>query len=261
MPVAALLALGLLRQGPTAATPPPPKLAIVDQTVGTGDPVANGDFVTVEYTGMLTNGTVFDTSKKPGRQPFSFFVGFGQVIPGWDQGLIGMKVGGVRKLTIPPDLAYGANGAPPTIPPNSTLVFTISLSKDASLKSPTHPITTMKINVTKPGTGGELTFGGAAMLKIKGTTPDGAVFLNTADGMPDGVRFEIGKFHGPSGFTLGVLGMKVGEKRTVSVPPDLAFGATGYAQLNIKPNTTVSFDFELVSLIDPKAVVRNKDSR
>lgn len=104
-------------------------LKIVDTTVGTGATAENGDTVTVNYTGTLDNGTKFDSSLNPGRTPFSFTIGAtgpGSVIAGWNQGVVGMKVGGTRELTIPPDLGYGANANGP-IPANSTLHFTITL--------------------------------------------------------------------------------------------------------------------------------------
>lgn len=97
-----------------------------DSKVGTGDEAVTGKQVTVHYTGWLANGTKFDSSKDRGT-PFSFQLGGGQVIKGWDQGVVGMKVGGIRKLTIPPELGYGARGAGGVIPPNATLVFEVEL--------------------------------------------------------------------------------------------------------------------------------------
>lgn len=97
-----------------------------DITVGTGATAASGQTVTVHYTGWLTNGTKFDSSKDR-NQPFNFHLGAGEVIRGWDEGVAGMKVGGTRKLTIPPQLGYGARGAGGVIPPNATLVFEVEL--------------------------------------------------------------------------------------------------------------------------------------
>lgn len=104
---------------------------IDDVTIGQGSAVKNGDLVSVHYVLSLSDGTVIQNSRDFG-QPFKFTLGAGEVIPGWEQGFTGMKVGGVRTLIIPPELAYGANQAGP-IPPNSTLVFTIEVVDSAAV--------------------------------------------------------------------------------------------------------------------------------
>ena len=107
----------------------PNQLVIQDLQVGTGAEAKTGNRVTVHYRGTLTDGKQFDASYDR-KEPFTFVLGAGQVIKGWDQGVAGMKVGGKRKLTIPPDLGYGARGAGGgVIPPNATFVFEVELLK------------------------------------------------------------------------------------------------------------------------------------
>ena len=101
-------------------------LKYTDIKVGTGAEAKAGQTASVHYTGWLTDGKKFDSSKDR-NQPFPFRLGAGQVIKGWDEGVQGMKVGGTRKLTIPADLGYGARGAGGVIPPNATLVFEVEL--------------------------------------------------------------------------------------------------------------------------------------
>jgi len=109
---------------PTTQTPS--GLTIEDLVPGEGAAAAAGQSVTVHYTGWLTSGSKFDSSKDR-NDPFVFRLGTGQVIRGWDEGVQGMLVGGKRKLTIPPELGYGARGAGGAIPPNATLVFEVEL--------------------------------------------------------------------------------------------------------------------------------------
>ena len=123
-------ASGPLSKEPTVTPPPgsaPTKLVTKEIITGTGPEAKAGQSVTVNYVGVLyKGGTVFDASWKR-NETFPFVLGKGQVIPGWDQGVAGMKVGGRRELIIPAELAYGAKGSPPTIPPNAALVFVVDL--------------------------------------------------------------------------------------------------------------------------------------
>jgi len=111
----------------------PDGLKIIDLKVGTGAAAKAGENAEVQYTGWLTNCHQFDSSRSPGRTPFTFQIGQSQVIPGWDEGFLGLKVGGKRKLIIPPDLAYGPQGqtdqqtGATVIPANATLVFVVEL--------------------------------------------------------------------------------------------------------------------------------------
>ena len=107
-------------------TTTPSGLKYKDEVVGTGESPKQGKQVRVHYTGRLTDGKKFDSSVDRG-QPFTFTIGVGQVIKGWDEGVATMKVGGKRQLMIPPSLGYGARGAPPAIPPNADLIFDVEL--------------------------------------------------------------------------------------------------------------------------------------
>jgi peptidylprolyl isomerase len=109
-----------------AMTKTPSGLRYHDVSPGQGKEATAGHAVSVHYTGWLPNGEKFDSSRDR-NEPFGFTLGAGQVIAGWDEGVVGMKVGGRRKLVIPPDLAYGTAGAPPAIPPGATLVFDVEL--------------------------------------------------------------------------------------------------------------------------------------
>jgi peptidylprolyl isomerase len=107
--------------------PPPKQLEVKDLVEGSGEEAKSGDEVTVDYVGVnYKSGKEFDSSWSR-NEPFTFTLGNGEVIPGWDQGVEGMKVGGRRELIIPPELAYGKTGSPPVIPPDETLVFVVDL--------------------------------------------------------------------------------------------------------------------------------------
>lgn len=187
----------------------PAKLVIQDVKIGKGLPVVFGDIVSVDYTGKLQSGKVFDATSLDGGKPFTFEVGFQSVIKGWDQGLLGMQTGGVRNLVIPPALAYGPNGRPPVIPANSTLNFNIVLHKII------HVSHLIKETTTKPGTGTGLKLGDNTYLTLKITDSSGKVFKQVSTP----VLVPISPQFGPP--LLGLLGTKLGEKRTVAIPTAL----------------------------------------
>ena len=113
-------------QSRSRGTKTPSGLQYVDEKIGTGQSPNPGQTVTVHYTGRLEDGTIFDSSVER-NEPFTFQIGKGVVIKGWDEGVMSMKVGGKRRLTIPPQLGYGVQGSPPAIPANATLTFDVEL--------------------------------------------------------------------------------------------------------------------------------------
>lgn len=122
---------GSLKEKPVIAAPdgyPPEQLVVKDIKQGSGRKAESGDKLKMMYVGInWSTGAEFDTSWKRGAKPFEFDLGAGAVIKGWDQGIVGMRVGGRRELVIPPDLGYGDAGSPPAIPPSETLVFVVDL--------------------------------------------------------------------------------------------------------------------------------------
>jgi peptidylprolyl isomerase len=236
--LAALVFVGCNSNGTHANKPadPAPKdaLQIEDLVVGTGATAEEGDNVTVHYTGWLTNGTEFDSSKKHGK-PFSFTLGAGQVIKGWDQGVAGMKVGGKRKLTIPPSLGYGPR-AQGKIPANSTLIFEVEMVD----------VPKVDIEVLKQGDGPTVKRGQTAVVHYTGRLKSGKKFDSSLDrGTP--FEFPIGAGRVIKGWDIGVEGMAVGEKRRLTIPPSLGYGARGAGGV-IPPNATLIFDVELVGI-------------
>lgn len=217
------------------------KLQTHDVKTGSGEKAAAGDIVTVDYVGKLQTGKQFDSSK--GKPPFSFQLGEGKVIQGWEQGIPGMKVGGVRHLVIPPNLGYGTrniqNGL---IPPNSTLVFDVSMLyvSKRGVKS------TVAIKDTKVGKGDSVKSGDRVEVMYKGMFVNGVVFDTNMKKGEHPFVFNVGQGV-IQGFTLGVMGMKPGGKRKVTIPYDLAYGASGQGD-SIPPFSPLVFELELVKI-------------
>ncbi|RYG49360.1 FKBP-type peptidyl-prolyl cis-trans isomerase [bacterium] len=208
------------------------KVGIKDTKVGTGLAAQPFDRLTVEYTGKLAKGgKQFDTSI--GRAPFSLDLGVTSVIKGWQEGLVGMKVGGTRVLSIPAELGYGAAGSPPDIPANADLVFTVTLKSLGRAK-----ITTLKKG-TGPATGPK----DSVEVHYKGMLADGKVFDTSYGRDTFLVNMERGGVI--VGFQQGLYGIRKGEKRRVVIPPTLGYGERGAGDA-IPPNATITFELEAV---------------
>jgi FKBP-type peptidyl-prolyl cis-trans isomerase len=215
-------------------TKPAPKVEIADLAVGSGAVVTTGMNLKVNFTGTLTNGTVIDAAASV--TPTEFILSDGQVMPGWVQGLPGMKVGGTRVLTIPAELAYGSQGYG-EIPPNATLIYQFSLLDAQAAPS-------VKIEDIQVGTGAEAVPGKTVSVFYTGKLADGTVFDSNVG--QDPMSFTVAAGQMIPGFDQGVQGMKVGGKRTITIPPSLGYGAQG--QGAIPPNATLIFDVELVDV-------------
>lgn len=239
----ALLA-ALLFQGPG-------KLQSTDTLVGTGREAQEKDVVTVEYTGTLSDGKQFDSSK--GKQPFAFVLGNGNVIKGWDQGVVGMKVGGKRHLVIPPDLAYGDKAVGDgLIPANSTLTFDIELLR---IDRPGDPLK-VDLATVAAGKGDPAKPGDELVLNWKGAFLDGIEFVNTFV-LKKPTTLCLGRPGIPAGISQALAGIKAGEKRHAVIPYGLAYGPQGAA--GIPPYTTLVVDVEAVQVTPgDKAFERDK---
>lgn len=209
----------------------PSGLKYEDLVVGAGAVPAPTDMVTVHYTGTLQDGTVFDASRMHGG-PSSFPLN--GVIKGWTEGVGSMKVGGTRKLVIPPDLGYGSR-AQGSIPANSTLTFIVELLD----------IPKVKIEDTQPGAGAQAVPGKTLSVYYTGKLENGTVFDSNVGKEP--MSFTLGGGQLIPGFEQGVTGMKVGGKRTITIPPSLGYGEQGAGDA-IPPNSTITFELELVDV-------------
>jgi peptidylprolyl isomerase len=205
--------------------------------VGTGAQPKAGQHVEVHYTGWLTNGTKFDSSVDRG-EPFSFKLGTGQVIKGWDEGLSTMKVGGKRKLYLPPHLAYGERGAGGDIPPNAELVFEVEL---LGIR-----VTELQVDHLVEGTGPAPQTGQIVAVHYTGRLTNGTVFDSSVErGEP--IEFVLGEGQVIAGWDRGIAELKVGGKARLVIPPELAYGKRGYPGV-IPPNAVLTFDVELVGI-------------
>ncbi len=224
-------------------------LQIVELQPGSGAAAATGDVVVVHYSGWLyekgkpdSKGSLFDSSL--GGTPFTFVLGADEVIPGFEQGVLGLKAGGSRRVTVPPDLGYGASGSG-SIPPNATLIFEVQL---VEVRTPV--ITALQVLDLSPGTGSEATTGKQVSIYYTGWLYDEASVdhkgtqFGTQTDTP--IVFTLGSGQVIPGLDRGVTGMKVGGLRRISIPPHLAFGSIGSS--TVPPNTPLVIEAQLVAV-------------
>jgi len=222
---------------------------------GKGRKVNNGDNVTVHYTGKLTNDTVFDSSI-PRNQPFSFKLGAGMVIKGWDEGVSYLHVGDKARFTIPANLGYGERAAG-KIPPNSTLIFDVEVldAKEAVVAKPyvvkgLDTLTTASglkyIMVQKNAKGVKAEAGKTVKVHYTGYLMDGKKFDSSVErGEP--IEFPLGQGNVIKGWDEGIALLHTGEKAQLIIPYQLAYGEQGYPGA-IPPKATLIFDVELVEV-------------
>jgi len=231
-------------------------LQYIEIEKGDGPAPQAGELVSVHYTGTLEDGTQFDSSLDRG-QPFAFPLGKGQVIPGWEEGIALMQVGGKAKLIIPPNLAYGEQGAGGVIPPNATLIFEVELVEilPGSPDAPT-PVdegdyvtteTGLKYYDFEVGDGPMPKVADAVSVHYTGWLEDGTKFDSSLDrGQP--FTFLIMESQVIPGWDEGVATMQVGGKRQLGIPPERAYGEQGAGGGIIPPNATLIFEVELIDI-------------
>ena len=227
-----------------AAEQDPAKLGekVIDGKVGTGVACEPGDTCVMKYAGRLkSNNQEFDSNMKGDKPPFSFTLGSGQVIKGWDVGVRGMKVGGKRTLQIPSALGYGAQGGGDKIPPNSDLVFDIEL---VDVQKAADAGTVVRQTV-KPGSGPEVKAGDVVTIKYKATLSDGKV-VDDNGGKP--IQFKVGD---PAvaipGLNLALEGMRPGQVANATIPPALGYRGPSMGR-TVPPNSTLKMEITLVKV-------------
>jgi peptidylprolyl isomerase len=238
------------------STPPPSDLEIEDLVTGSGDLVNPGDFLIMDYVGVsYSTGLQFDASWDRGS-PFPFELGAGRVIQGWEQGIVGMAVGGRRILTIPPSLGYGESGSGSgSIGPNETLVFVVDLIAvvPSDLEKPDEevagePVQELQIDDTFGGSGAAVELGNVVYIHYVGVSAStGEQFDSSWDrGRSEFIGYISGAGNVIEGLDQGLLGMQVGGRRTIVIPPDLAYGENGAGNGLIAPNETLVFIVDLL---------------
>ncbi|MBK8900134.1 MAG: FKBP-type peptidyl-prolyl cis-trans isomerase [Anaerolineaceae bacterium] len=238
-------------------------LEYIEIEEGTGQQAMSGDLVSVHYTGTLEDGTEFDSSE--GGDPIQFVLGQGSVIPGWDEGIALMRVGGKAELVIPPALGYGDQDYGP-IPGGSTLYFDVELvsaeptptavptptPEPPTLVDPQDYTTTdsgLKYYFLEEGDGETPALGEVASVNFAGWVEGGSKFGDSQDGVP--LEFVVGEGQILPGWDEMVQLMQVGDVVQFVLPPELGLGAEGSGNGVIPPNATLIFEMELIEILPP----------
>jgi peptidylprolyl isomerase len=238
-------------------------LEYIEVELGTGVQAQPGDLVSVQYTGRLEDGTEFDSSV--GGDPFTFTLGQGSVIPGWEEGIALMREGGKAQLVIPPGLAYGPNDYGP-IPGNSTLYFDVELVSVATAPTPAPVPTDVPPTTVDPadytltdsglqyvflqeGDGDTPELGEVATVHFTGWFEDGSLFADSRAGTP--IQFIVGEEQVVPGWDEMALLMQVGDRVQMVLPPELGLGVEGSPNGTIPPNSTLIFEMELLGIEPP----------
>lgn len=226
-----------------------------DTVPGDGVEAKPGMAITVHYTGMLmSNGKKFDSSLDRG-EPFTINLGAGEVITGWDKGLVGLKVGGKRRLYIPSEMGYGVRGAGRDIPPNADLVFDVELKKAEGkpweeIKVPADAVKTasgLRYVDTKAGTGETAVAGKKVTVHYLGALQKNGKKFDASLDRDEPFQFPLGAGRVIKGWDEGVAGMKVGGKRTLYIPASLGYGERGAGRV-IPPGAELVFEVELLKV-------------
>lgn len=221
-----------------ALQPPTGKLNWIDTLIGPGPAAEKGDLATVSYRGWLPSGAEFD--KTEGRGPAAFVLGEGQVIKGLEQGVEGMRTGGIRVLSVPPDLGYKDAGA--ASPKGETLIFELKLLR-VDKKGAKRVV---EIEEQASGEGPQAKDGDTLEVHYTGSFLDGTKFDSSRD-RNQPLSVQLGKGRVIKGFEQGLSGMRVGGKRKVTIPYELAYGEAGRPPV-IPPRSTLVFELELVGI-------------
>lgn len=208
------------------------------------DKAEKNDILMMSYRGTLADGKQFDANVGKDAVPFALILGRGDVIKGWDQGLVGMKVGEKRKLSIPPDLGYGPVGNPPDIPANADLFFEVTLL--GLIKSTNEGV--YEFEDLKAGSGPQIKVGDTVEVHYTATYTNGKQVDSTRE-RGSTVTLRVGATSGDRtvvGFDDGIRGMRPGGKRKLWIPPQLMFGPFG--SQHVQGNQIVVFDVDVISV-------------